>query len=159
MVLRLFTLSIIISTSMNIFLPVAIRNENFGGTIFLRIIQGLAEGMLYPCCHGIWAKWAPPLERSRLATISFSGSYAGTRVQINLFSNLGIIINELLFLNLRRARSWLRAWWIFDRQLWRVRSSVAILLLLFSQCNMDRCVKARATEACDVLCGSQSCFQ
>ncbi|CBY10417.1 unnamed protein product [Oikopleura dioica] len=74
---KLFTISIIISTSMNIFLPVAIKNENFCGTIFLRIIQGLAEGMLYPCCHGIWAKWAPPLERSRLATISFSGSYAG----------------------------------------------------------------------------------
>jgi len=26
----------------------------------------------------VWAKWAPPLERSKLATIAFSGSYAGT---------------------------------------------------------------------------------
>jgi len=45
--------------------------------LIVRIFQGLAEGMLYPTCHGIWAKWAPPLERSRLATISFCGSYAG----------------------------------------------------------------------------------
>ena len=29
--------------------------------------------MLYPSCHGMWSKWAPPLERSRLATMSFSG--------------------------------------------------------------------------------------
>jgi ACS family sodium-dependent inorganic phosphate cotransporter-like MFS transporter 6/7/8 len=31
----------------------------------------------YPACHGIWRHWAPPAERSRLATISFTGSYAG----------------------------------------------------------------------------------
>lgn len=29
--------------------------------------------MSYPACHGIWAKWAPPLERSRLATTAFCG--------------------------------------------------------------------------------------
>ncbi|XP_064813920.1 vesicular glutamate transporter 2.1-like, partial [Oncorhynchus masou masou] len=34
-------------------------------------------GVTYPACHGIWSKWAPPLERSRLATTSFCGSYAG----------------------------------------------------------------------------------
>lgn len=30
--------------------------------------------------HAVWARWAPPLERSRLATLAFSGSYAGTVV-------------------------------------------------------------------------------
>ena len=43
----------------------------------IRIAQGLVEGMLYPCCHGIMSKWAPPLERSRLATLALAGSYAG----------------------------------------------------------------------------------
>ncbi|CAB1312322.1 unnamed protein product [Coregonus sp. 'balchen'] len=32
-------------------------------------------GVSYPACHGIWAKWAPPLERSRLATTAFCGSF------------------------------------------------------------------------------------
>lgn len=32
---------------------------------------------MYPACHGIWRFWAPPQERSRLATIAFCGSYAG----------------------------------------------------------------------------------
>ncbi|XP_063050012.1 vesicular glutamate transporter 2.1-like [Engraulis encrasicolus] len=36
-----------------------------------------SQGVTYPACHGIWSKWAPPLERSRLATTSFCGSYAG----------------------------------------------------------------------------------
>ncbi len=34
--------------------------------------------MTYPSIHAIWAKWAPPLERSRLAAVAFSGSYVGT---------------------------------------------------------------------------------
>ena len=31
------------------------------------------QGVTYPACHGMWSKWAPPLERSRLATTSFCG--------------------------------------------------------------------------------------
>uniref|UniRef100_A0A3B1K589 Solute carrier family 17 member 7b n=1 Tax=Astyanax mexicanus TaxID=7994 RepID=A0A3B1K589_ASTMX len=46
---------------------------------FLRIL-----GVSYPACHGIWAKWAPPLERSRLATTAFCGSYAGAVIAMPL---------------------------------------------------------------------------
>jgi len=35
-----------------------------------------SQGVTYPACHGIWKYWAPPLERSRLATLAFCGSYA-----------------------------------------------------------------------------------
>lgn len=44
----------------------------------LLIIQGVS----YPACHGIWAKWAPPLERSRLATTAFCGKSV---VTVSLF--------------------------------------------------------------------------
>lgn len=46
----------------------------------LRIIEGVFEGVTYPCIHAIWANWAPPLERSKLATLAFSGSFFGTVV-------------------------------------------------------------------------------
>ncbi|KAF7267420.1 hypothetical protein GWI33_019354 [Rhynchophorus ferrugineus] len=46
----------------------------------VRIVEGIFEGVTYPCIHAVWSKWAPPMERSRLATIAFSGSYAGTVV-------------------------------------------------------------------------------
>ncbi|XP_078048351.1 major facilitator superfamily transporter 9 isoform X2 [Augochlora pura] len=46
--------------------------------ITLRIIEGICEGVTYPCIHAIWAQWAPPLERSKLATLAFSGSFLGT---------------------------------------------------------------------------------
>ncbi|CAJ0968605.1 unnamed protein product [Ranitomeya imitator] len=42
------------------------------------------NGVTYPACHGIWSKWAPPLERSRLATTAFCGSYAGAVVAMPL---------------------------------------------------------------------------
>lgn len=44
----------------------------------VRMAEGLFEGVTFPCIHAIWRKWAPPLERSKLATISFSGPFAGT---------------------------------------------------------------------------------
>lgn len=34
--------------------------------------------MTYPCIHAVWANWAPPMERSKLATLAFSGSFVGT---------------------------------------------------------------------------------
>ncbi|XP_033219220.1 vesicular glutamate transporter 2.2 isoform X2 [Belonocnema kinseyi] len=38
----------------------------------------IGYGVTYPCIHAIWANWAPPLERSKLATLAFSGSFVGT---------------------------------------------------------------------------------
>ncbi|ETE64923.1 Vesicular glutamate transporter 2, partial [Ophiophagus hannah] len=64
-------------------IPSAAR-VHFGCVIFVRILQGLVEGVTYPACHGIWSKWAPPLERSRLATTSFCGSYAGAVIAMPL---------------------------------------------------------------------------
>ncbi|EQB79212.1 vesicular glutamate transporter 2 isoform 2 [Camelus ferus] len=46
--------------------------------------QSALWGVTYPACHGIWSKWAPPLERSRLATTSFCGSYAGAVIAMPL---------------------------------------------------------------------------
>nr|XP_039265838.1 vesicular glutamate transporter 2-like isoform X1 [Styela clava] len=76
---RMFGCAIFSTCVLNFLLPIAARTH-WSLFIFIRIMQGLAEGVLYPSCHGIWSKWAPPLERSRLATISFSGSYAGAVV-------------------------------------------------------------------------------
>ena len=33
--------------------------------------------MTYPCVHGIWRWWAPPLERTKLGTMALAGSYGG----------------------------------------------------------------------------------
>nr|XP_032815942.1 vesicular glutamate transporter 2 [Petromyzon marinus] len=80
---RVFGLAIVLTSTLNMFIPTAAR-VHYGLVIFVRILQGLVEGVTYPACHGIWAKWAPPLERSRLATTAFCGSYAGAVVAMPL---------------------------------------------------------------------------
>uniref|UniRef100_A0A8B9J7N1 Major facilitator superfamily (MFS) profile domain-containing protein n=1 Tax=Astyanax mexicanus TaxID=7994 RepID=A0A8B9J7N1_ASTMX len=80
---RVFGAAILLTSTLNMFIPSAAR-VHYGCVIFVRILQGLVEGVTYPACHGIWSKWAPPLERSRLATTSFCGSYAGAVVAMPL---------------------------------------------------------------------------
>ena len=51
----------------------------FQGVLCFRTsrVTAVFQGVTYPACHGMWRNWAPPLERSRLATLAFCGSYAG----------------------------------------------------------------------------------
>ncbi|XP_055093437.1 vesicular glutamate transporter 3 isoform X2 [Symphalangus syndactylus] len=80
---RVFGAAIFLTSTLNMFIPSAAR-VHYGCVMCVRILQGLVEGVTYPACHGMWSKWAPPLERSRLATTSFCGSYAGAVVAMPL---------------------------------------------------------------------------
>ncbi|GCB71439.1 hypothetical protein scyTo_0008837 [Scyliorhinus torazame] len=80
---RVFGAAIFLTSTLNMLIPSAAR-IHFGCVLFVRILQGLVEGVTYPACHGLWSMWAPPLERSRLATTSFCGSYAGAVVAMPL---------------------------------------------------------------------------
>jgi len=73
---RLFGTAIFLSSCLNLLIPAATKLDP-KAVIVVRVLQGLVEGVTYPSCHGIWRWWAPPLERSRLATLAFCGSYGG----------------------------------------------------------------------------------
>ncbi|KAJ9573903.1 hypothetical protein L9F63_008702 [Diploptera punctata] len=92
--------------------PVA--NVSYYALLTIRVIEGLFEGVTYPCIHAVWARWAPPLERSRLATIAFSGSYVGTVVSLPLS---GILANQIgwpsvFYVFGAVGLIWFVAWWI-----------------------------------------------
>ncbi|XP_030627244.1 sialin [Chanos chanos] len=55
-----------------------------GYLIAVRVLEGIGEGVTYPAMHAMWASWAPPLERSRLLTISYTGAQLGTVVALPL---------------------------------------------------------------------------
>ncbi|XP_068826389.1 vesicular glutamate transporter 3 isoform X2 [Capricornis sumatraensis] len=80
---RVFGAAIFLTSTLNMLIPSAAR-AHYGCVMCVRILQGLVEGVTYPACHGMWSKWAPPLERSRLATTSFCGSYAGAVIAMPL---------------------------------------------------------------------------
>ncbi|KAG9355599.1 hypothetical protein JZ751_000437 [Albula glossodonta] len=43
----------------------------------LRALEGFGEGVTFPAMMAMWARWAPPLERSRLMTFSGAGANFG----------------------------------------------------------------------------------
>ncbi|XP_037549458.1 sialin [Nematolebias whitei] len=52
----------------------------------LRALEGFGEGVTYPSMMAMWTRWAPPLERSRLMTLSGSGGSFGAFVSLPLTS-------------------------------------------------------------------------
>ncbi|XP_075396845.1 sodium-dependent phosphate transport protein 3 [Tenrec ecaudatus] len=68
---------LLISSLLTIFTPLA---ANFGVilVIVVRTVQGMAQGMAWTGQFTIWAKWAPPLERSKLTSIAGSGVAFGS---------------------------------------------------------------------------------
>lgn len=74
---RLFGGGIFCTAIMTLVSPFAARS-GLGVFVAVRVLEGICEGVTYPSLHAIWAKWAPPLERSRLNSFAFAGSYIGT---------------------------------------------------------------------------------
>nr|XP_012596847.1 sodium-dependent phosphate transport protein 3 isoform X4 [Microcebus murinus] len=68
---------LLISSLLTLFTPWA---ADFGVilVIVIRTVQGMAQGMAWTGQFTIWAKWAPPLERSKLTTIAGSGVAFGS---------------------------------------------------------------------------------
>uniref|UniRef100_A0A1A8J1B1 Sialin n=2 Tax=Nothobranchius TaxID=28779 RepID=A0A1A8J1B1_NOTKU len=50
----------------------------------LRALEGFGEGVTFPAMMAMWARWAPPLERSRLMTLSGSGGAFGAFVALSI---------------------------------------------------------------------------
>lgn len=68
---------LLISSLLTLFTPLA---ADFGVilVIVIRTVQGMAQGMSWTGQFTIWAKWAPPLERSKLTSIAGSGAAFGS---------------------------------------------------------------------------------
>uniref|UniRef100_A0A0K0F7P0 Vesicular glutamate transporter (inferred by orthology to a D. melanogaster protein) n=1 Tax=Strongyloides venezuelensis TaxID=75913 RepID=A0A0K0F7P0_STRVS len=82
----LFGLSVSIASLINIAIPIALyyHPSTDGVVVALQIAQGLSLGIAYPCMHGVWRYFAPPLERSKLVTTTFTGAYLGVMIGLPL---------------------------------------------------------------------------
>ncbi|XP_056634797.1 vesicular glutamate transporter 1 [Diorhabda sublineata] len=83
---KLFGAAIASSCVLNLIIPAVYQKPDI--LIVVKVMQGLVEGVTYPACHGIMRHWAPPLERSRLATLAFSGCYAGVMFSMPISGEL-----------------------------------------------------------------------
>jgi len=74
---RIFGLALFIASVLTLLTPLAARTSVYA-LIVLRVLEGIVLGVLFPSNHAIWGQWAPPLERSRLFSITAAGCPVGT---------------------------------------------------------------------------------
>ncbi|XP_065487352.1 sialin isoform X2 [Caloenas nicobarica] len=74
----------VFSTSVFTLLTPLAANLGVGYLIAVRALEGLGEGVTFPAMHSMWSSWAPPLERSKLLSISYAGAQLGTVVSLPL---------------------------------------------------------------------------
>ncbi|CAI4230656.1 unnamed protein product [Auanema sp. JU1783] len=87
---KLFCLGILIAGLTNVIVAIGLQYHPFTDFVVmgLQIVQGLALGVTYPAMHGVWRYWAPPLERSKLVTTTFTGSYIGVMLGLPVSASL-----------------------------------------------------------------------
>ncbi|XP_033646519.1 sialin-like [Asterias rubens] len=78
---RIFGLGVLCTSVLTLATPLAAR-AGYPWLIAVRILEGLGEGVTFPAMHSMWGHWAPPLERSKLVTISYSGMHIGTVISL-----------------------------------------------------------------------------
>ena len=76
---RCVGLALLVSSLISLALPVC-ATASPAAVVVARVVQGLAQGVVFPGMAALWANWSPPLERSRLQGSGQTGGYAGAMV-------------------------------------------------------------------------------
>ncbi|XP_035211568.1 putative inorganic phosphate cotransporter isoform X1 [Stegodyphus dumicola] len=79
----LFGVGVLITAVFTLLTPVAARLSVWA-LVVTRIIEGLGEGVTFPAMNALIGRWVPKLERSRIATLIYSGSPLGTVVALSV---------------------------------------------------------------------------
>ncbi|XP_048590335.1 sialin isoform X2 [Nematostella vectensis] len=80
-------LGVLISSVLSLLTPLAAR-YSYKMLIVLRILEGLAQGVIYPSLNVLLSCWAPPEERSKMLVITWTGCQAGNII--------GLVVSGLL---------------------------------------------------------------
>lgn len=84
--------SILLNLVASILSPIAARTHHWL-FIAMRFLQGIGGGVSFPAMHVMIAKWAPPNERSVIASIVYAGTALGTVISILLTGFLAANLN------------------------------------------------------------------
>ncbi|GAV06537.1 hypothetical protein RvY_16506 [Ramazzottius varieornatus] len=70
-------ISMLVTAVMTLLSPIAASTSVW---LFLtvRVVVGMVQGIIWSTMGGLWGKWAPPLERGRLLSVTYSGAHIGT---------------------------------------------------------------------------------
>ncbi|XP_068215245.1 sialin-like [Palaemon carinicauda] len=83
--------SILLGGILTLFTPLAAK-FNYIALILIRILIGIAQGVVYPSMHVLVARWIPPLERPRFISITYMANCLGTIMTLPV---CGLIIDTI----------------------------------------------------------------
>ncbi|KAG7299633.1 hypothetical protein JYU34_016620 [Plutella xylostella] len=114
---RVFAIGIGMTSLLTLFTP-PLAHTSTALLVAVRVLEGLFEGVTYPCIHAVWAQWAPSNERARLATFAFSGSYAGTVVSMPVCSLLAHYTGwpGIFYVFGLLGLIWTTVWWLVVKE-------------------------------------------
>lgn len=75
---HVFGNAILLNAVLTLVTPTAIYWGDYTALIFLRVLVGLSQGVIYPSINILLAQWIPLEERSRTASFVFAGALMGT---------------------------------------------------------------------------------
>ncbi|XP_047991088.1 putative inorganic phosphate cotransporter isoform X2 [Leguminivora glycinivorella] len=78
----LISISIGANSIISLILPTAAVYGGWYAVCACRVLQGLAQGFVYPSMHNLIGKWVPLEEKSRLGTFIYAGAQLGTAVML-----------------------------------------------------------------------------
>uniref|UniRef100_A0A1I8QDK8 Putative inorganic phosphate cotransporter n=1 Tax=Stomoxys calcitrans TaxID=35570 RepID=A0A1I8QDK8_STOCA len=88
----LFLWGNIISSALALLTPYLVTVGDWQTLMAVRIVQGLAQGVMFPCTHSVLSRWSPPGERATLCSLAYAGTFLGA---ILMFGSSGWIIAYL----------------------------------------------------------------
>ncbi|KAL3272355.1 hypothetical protein HHI36_013834 [Cryptolaemus montrouzieri] len=77
----IYGIGVLLTSIFTILSPIAAR-INFSLFIFVRILEGMGEGVTFPAMHAMLARWIPPLERNRFGAYVYAGANFGTIISL-----------------------------------------------------------------------------
>jgi ACS family sodium-dependent inorganic phosphate cotransporter-like MFS transporter 5 len=78
-----FGIGVLCTSVLTLLTPLAAR-WHVNALIALRILEGIGEGVTFPAMHTLFARWAPPAERSGAVTFVYAGCQLGTVIGMPL---------------------------------------------------------------------------
>jgi len=81
---RLIGLSAFCTSILALSTPLAASNGGLIPLMILRLFQGVFQGVFFPAQMDLFSYWVPPVERTRLVTIAYSGIHIGTFLTMTL---------------------------------------------------------------------------
>ncbi|KAJ8929844.1 hypothetical protein NQ314_017448 [Rhamnusium bicolor] len=92
-----------IGSLFSILIPTFGTEFGYQGVIACRVIQGMAQGFVFPCMHNLLGKWCPIVDRAKACGFAYAGVPLGTVVAMPI---TGLICNS-------RNAGWPVAYYLF----------------------------------------------